>query len=203
MRKLRHSAAKLLSVNQSSNDRAETWPRQAGFGVHTPSSAGCSRLELDKDGLKRSNLSKREGTSGDRFCFRYYSLSVKFNGDATHSVLGKFTKCLPIWSKMTRKEFPLWLTGLRTQLLSMRTWVWSLASLSGSGIWRCHELWCRSWLGCLIAVAVVQAGSCSSNTTPSLGTSICYKYGPKKQNKWKTPKQNNDYEVGTNIIPNL
>ena len=39
----------------------------------------------------------------------------------------------------------------------------------------CRELWCRSqtWLGSYIAVAVVWAGSCSSNSTPSRGTSIC------------------------------
>ena len=29
-------------------------------------------------------------------------------------------------------------------LLSMRIWVWTPTSLSGSGIWCCHELWCRS-----------------------------------------------------------
>ena len=29
----------------------------------------------------------------------------------------------------------------------------------------------------------MQAGSCSSNLTPSLGTSTCQKYGPKKQKK--------------------
>ena len=33
-----------------------------------------------------------------------------------------------------------WLT---TQLASMRTWVLSLASLSGLSIWLCCELWCR------------------------------------------------------------
>ena len=32
-----------------------------------------------------------------------------------------------------------------------------------------------------VAVAVVQAGSCSSNLTPSLGTSICLMCGPKKK----------------------
>ena len=38
-------------------------------------------------------------------------------------------------------------------------------------------------LGSRIAVAVVQAGSCSSISTPSLGTSIwhmCHRCGPKK-----------------------
>ena len=39
-----------------------------------------------------------------------------------------------------------------------------------------------------VAVAVVQASSCSSNLTPSLGTSIYYTHSPKKQNN-----NNDDY----------
>ena len=31
-----------------------------------------------------------------------------------------------------------------------------------------------------IAVAVVVACSCTTNSTPSLGTSICHRYSPKK-----------------------
>ena len=40
-------------------------------------------------------------------------------------------------------------------------------------------------------MAVVQAGSCSSDLTPSLGTSICHRCGPKKKQKErkKTPFQ--------------
>ena len=66
----------------------------------------------------------------------------------------------------------------------MRTRVHSLALLSGSRIWRCRELWCRLQmrLGSCIAVAVVSAGSCSSNWTPSLGTSICRGSAPPKKN---------------------
>ena len=84
--------------------------------------------------------------------------------------------------RLTR-EFPLWLRGLRTQPVSMRIQVRSLASLSGLGIQRCHELQCRSqkWLGSCVAVAV--AGSCSSNLTPSLGTPICCKCGLKAKKK--------------------
>ena len=41
-------------------------------------------------------------------------------------------------------------------------------------------------LGSLVAVAVAQASNCSSNMTPSLGTSVCRKYGLKKKNKKKT-----------------
>ena len=40
------------------------------------------------------------------------------------------------------RESPLWLSRLRTQLVSMRTQVRSLASLRGLRIRRCYELWC-------------------------------------------------------------
>ena len=55
----------------------------------------------------------------------------------------------------------------------------------GLRIQHCHELWCRSqrWLGSGIAVAVAQAGSCSSYSIPSLGTSICCRCSPKKKKK--------------------
>jgi len=58
---------------------------------------------------------------------------------------------------------------------------------SGLRIWRCRELWCRSQtqFGSCIAVAVAQAGSCSSDLTPSLGTSMCCGCGPKKMQKKK------------------
>ena len=39
------------------------------------------------------------------------------------------------------------------------------------------------WLRSCAAVAVVQDGSCSSNWTPSLGTSICCGFSPKKKKK--------------------
>ena len=79
------------------------------------------------------------------------------------------------------------------QLASMRMQVPSLASLSALRIWHCHELWCMSQtqLRSHVAVAVVQAGSCSSNLTPSLGTSICCGYGPKKKKKKKEKKKGN------------
>ena len=35
--------------------------------------------------------------------------------------------------------------------------------------------------GSHVGIAVVQAGSCSSYSTPNLGTSMCSGYGPKKQ----------------------
>ena len=62
-----------------------------------------------------------------------------------------------------------------TRLASMRMRVPSLASLSRLRIPHCCELWCRVQTGVRsrMAVAVVQAGSYSSDSTPSLGTSMC------------------------------
>ena len=69
----------------------------------------------------------------------------------------------------------------------MRLQVQSLALLSGLRIQHCRELWCRSQTqlgsGVDVAVAVAVAGSCSSDQTPSLGTSICCECGPKEQKK--------------------
>ena len=63
------------------------------------------------------------------------------------------------FEKNTFLEFMLWLSGLRTQLGSMRMWVPSLASLSGLRIWCPQELWYRLQmrLGSHIAVAVAVA----------------------------------------------
>ena len=57
------------------------------------------------------------------------------------------------------------------------TRVRSLALLSGLRIQRCCELWCRSQmqLGSGVAVAMVLAGSCSSDLTPSWGTFKCHR----------------------------
>ena len=56
-----------------------------------------------------------------------------------------------------KREFPLWLSGLRTRLVSMKMQVWSLASLSRLRIWRCCKLQCRSqgWPRYFVAVAMV------------------------------------------------
>ena len=78
----------------------------------------------------------------------------------------------------------------RIRLVSVRMWVRSPALLSRLGIRHCRELWCRSqmWLGspCCCGCG---AASNSSDLTPSLGISICYRCGPKKQ---KMNKQTNN-----------
>ena len=70
----------------------------------------------------------------------------------------------------------------------MRMQVRSLASLSGFRIQRCCELWYRSQtrLRSRIAVAVTQASSYSSSSTPSLGTFMSHRCRPKKPKKKNT-----------------
>ena len=75
----------------------------------------------------------------------------------------------------------------------MRTWVYSLALFSGLRIQHCRELWCRlqTWLGSGITMAVVQASGYSSDSTPSLGTSVCYRCSPNPP----TPKSYHNYFI--------
>ena len=66
-------------------------------------------------------------------------------------------------------------SGAEPDIVSVRMHVPFQASLNGLRIWCCLRLWCRSqmWLGSGVAVAVVQASSRSSNSTPDSRTSIC------------------------------
>ena len=101
-----------------------------------------------------------------------------------------------MWFIKAYLEVPIVAQWKRIWLASMRTQVWFPASLSGLRIWYCRQLWCRlqtrfrSW----VAVAVAQARSYSSDSTSSLGTSICPKK-TKKQNKakHKPPNKQNAY----------
>ena len=64
----------------------------------------------------------------------------------------------------------------------------SSASLRRLSIQHRHELWCglQTWLRPRVAVIVVYATCAgSSDSTPSLGTSICYRCGPKKKKRKK------------------
>ena len=78
------------------------------------------------------------------------------------------------------------------QRVSMRMRVPSLASLSGSGVRCCHELWCRSRSWCCCGCGVGR--SCSSGLTPSLGTSIRHGCGPKKQTTKRFKVGNIDHQ---------
>ena len=71
-----------------------------------------------------------------------------FKKTRTHKIANK---------KNTMREVPFVAQRKRIQLVSMRMWVQSQASLSGLRIWCCRELWCRSqaWLISGVTVAVV------------------------------------------------
>ena len=64
----------------------------------------------------------------------------------------------------------------------MRTWVRSLAPLSGLGIWCYHQLWCRScvWLGSLLLWLWCRLAAVTDSAS-SLRTSVCPRCGPKKR----------------------
>ena len=68
-------------------------------------------------------------------------------------------------------------------LVSMRTQVWSLASLSGLRIWHCRELWCRSQmrLRSCVSVALASASGCSSDSTPVWELPYAMGAAPKRQ----------------------
>ena len=87
---------------------------------------------------------------------------------------------------------PIMAQQKRIWLACIRMRVQSLALLSGFRIWHCREQWCRSHMRfwSWVAVAVVEAGSYSSDSTPSLGTSICHRWGPKKTINKQTNKNN-------------
>ena len=74
---------------------------------------------------------------------------------------------------------------VKNLLVSMRTWVQSLALLSGQKIWGCHKLWHRSQLrlGSNVAVAVMWASAAALIWIWSWEPSICCRSSHKKQKK--------------------
>ena len=87
--------------------------------------------------------------------------------------------------KWKQRELLVWLSELRAQLVSIGMWVRSLVSLSGLRIWRC-----RTCVGHRLSLdmALLQLWY-SSDSTPSLWTSICHRCGPKKQKEKKKKKK--------------
>ena len=109
------------------------------------------------------------------------------------------------WCFLVISSFPTLNSGVpvlaqqkQIWLGTMRLRVWFLASLSGLRIQCCCELWCRlkMQLRSHVAVAVVQACSCSFDWTPSLGTSYAEGTALKNQNQ-KTNKPKNLHWIQT------
>ena len=75
----------------------------------------------------------------------------------------------------------------------MRTQVQSLALLSGSrpAVAMSHGVGRRCGSDLKFALAVVQAGGYSSNSTSGLGTSVCHGCGPKETKRQKKKRKRN------------
>ena len=121
----------------------------------------------------------------------WHPLLVSFLNYNTESFVQRWQTIQPLntyinkyISQSINKGVPVVALQKQIWLASLRMQVWSLGSLRGLRIGHRCELWCRlqTWLrsGVVVAVAGAGAGSCSSDSTPSLGTSICCEYGPKK-----------------------
>ena len=104
--------------------------------------------------------------------------AFKISWDFLVGLIFKITTCM---------ELPLWLSGLRTQLISMKMWVGSLALLSGLRIQHCHKLWHMLQMQLRSIVARLwHRRQLSSSLTSILGTSICLRCSPKKNKKITT-----------------
>lgn len=86
------------------------------------------------------------------------------------------------------------------RLVSLRTRVPSLVSFSGLMICRCSELWCRSHTHLISDLALLWLwggpAAVAPVLTPSLGTSICCKWGPQKPKKKRAEDLNKHYSKG-------
>ena len=129
---------------------------------------------------------------------KYYKLKRKKNflgmkEEVTLKILNILSYSKKMWRK---KNYINIYSGV--PVVAQQKWIWLvfmrmqvrfLASLSRLRIWCCRELWWRSQTQLRFGVAVAIASSYSSDWTPSLENSICYRYGPKKTKKKKKKKK--------------
>ena len=131
-------------------------------------------------------MSREGGTS----CLALIGLYVVCMGsEAPWSIWGWNTMS-GICFKTSQQEFPLCCRRNQSDYYpwGYRSDPWPCSV--GRGSQHCSKPWCglKMRLGSHIAVAVAQASSYSSDSTPSLGNSICHAYSPEKQ---RTNKQTN------------
>ena len=134
---------------------------------------------------KQSIKNEKKNFDNQRECFFGFLFYMqKFSNRLFQNYLlfSKRLKIKILEKKKKKTGVPIMVHQKQIWLWSMRTQVQPLASLSGLRNQSCLDLRCRSQtgLGPGVAVAVVQASSCSSDSTPSLGTSTCHVCSPKK-----------------------
>ena len=107
-------------------------------------------------------------------------------------------------SKRNETGVPVMAQQKRIWLVTMRTQVWSLASVSGLRIPHCHELWCSSQMrfGSGVAVAwlrpVATALIQSIAWEPPYATSVALKRQKEKE-KRKETKEINNFKLHSSI----
>ena len=109
--------------------------------------------------------------------------------------------CLAFTSKTFIMKYPLLISWLRTQLVSMRMQVWSVTLFSGLRIWHCHRLQCRSQmcLGSGVAVLWHRLGAAAliqplAQELPYT-TSAPLEVGRKKPQTFITPMTGHLYDI--------
>ena len=145
-------------------------------------------MERKARGITQTVFTTVTGKSSSASTNSSLCLSMSALGHRRTIVLisGEFYWQTPTSHLKTCQEVPVMAQRKQIQGGTMRLEIQSLASLSGLRIRGCCELWCRlqTWFGSgaavAVAVAVAVAGSYSSDSTPSLGISICRRCSPKK-----------------------
>ena len=169
---------------ETPGDKKLRWPssQQSGFSVLQPRGMNFAN-NLSKFGVDYSQITWE--CNGVDTCYSLLRPAAK--EVATLHLNGNWDQRLlyhQICDNLLNsgRGVPVMAQRKRIRLGSTRMRVQSLASLSGLRIQRCYKLWCRSQARPRsgIAVAVSQAGSYSSNWTPSLGASIRCRCSPEK-----------------------
>ena len=149
-----HSLRRHLLPHQSKLNRVsqmERFPRLSYQVITHGDEAGSEVLVVHQAVLPLPKNTQNKGAENQRqdeqlYLTREPKSSRRDTGlcqrSKGHQWLTKRTDPTQEHQKIISCKFPLWLSGLRTQLTSMRMWVRSLALFSGLRIGRCRELWC-------------------------------------------------------------
>ena len=128
--------------NQKEEEGEGTQCKTMSRGKGTPNwlwVPGC--VGEDACSLRHEKLTEHCSTRGTSVLTRWMPPFLRTRGEKHHRTESRHDQ-LQEWKK--KREFPLWLNGLRTRLVSMRIQIRSLTLLSGLTIQHCCEPWRRS-----------------------------------------------------------